>query len=150
LCKTSLDTSRRFRSPCQRPSRSGPSSASKTRSIDWVAENRPAMRRLFALLFGMLLGGALVFTAFRYHLVRAGEKEFLLVPKQQADLADAYVDVRGWDAAEWQKHPKLAEALTRYGRADLVKRPVDGWLQDLWRSWGTKVVPPSSPHGREP
>ena len=105
------------------------------------------MRRLFALLFGMLLGGALVFTAFRYYLVRAGEKEFLLVPKQQAELTDAYVDVRKWDAAEWQKHPKLAEALTRYGRPDLIKRPVDGWLEDLWRSLEGKVLSP--PDGQE-
>ena len=91
------------------------------------------MRRLIAIVFGMLLGGAIVFVAFKYHVVRAAEKEFLFVPKQQASLVDAYVDIRQWDATQWDKHPELVAALTRYGRPELVKRLDDGWLQGFLR-----------------
>ncbi len=93
------------------------------------------MSRLTAILLGMILGGAGVYVGFTYHVVRVGDKQFLFVPKLRAELKDVYVDVRQWDAAEWQKHPELAEALRRDGRADLVPQPARGWLRDWWNSW---------------
>ncbi len=107
------------------------------------------MRRLFALLFGMVLGGAAMYVGFKYHVVRVGEKKFLFVPKQQAELKDAYVDIRNWDSKEWKKHPELIEALRRYGRADLVKLPEPdfNWMEELWKKWWKSHYqdsPPSS------
>ncbi len=79
------------------------------------------MRRLAAVLFGMILGAGAVFTAFRYHVVRADEG-YLFVPRERAALADAYVDVRQWDARQWQEHTILAQDLTAHGRGDLIVR----------------------------
>lgn len=81
------------------------------------------MRRLTAVLFGVMLGAGGVFAAFRYHVVRA-EEGYLFIPRERAALTDSYVDVRDWDAGEWQAHDTLAQDLTAHGRGDLVVRPM--------------------------
>ncbi len=95
------------------------------------------MRCLFAVFFGTIFGGALVFVAFQYHVIREDD-DFLIVPKRQASLTDSYVDVRGWDADEWNSHPVLSKAVTDYGRSDLVKRTLTrGLFDNLFRSFDT-------------
>ena len=81
------------------------------------------MRRLFAMAFGMLLGAAAMFIAFKFHVVRIKD-DWVFVPKPSASLVDAYVDVREWDTAEWTKHAQLVKALVLTGRADLVRKSV--------------------------
>ena len=81
------------------------------------------MRRLFAMAFGVLLGAAAMFIAFKFHVVRTKD-DWVFVPKPSASLADAYVDVREWDTAEWTKHSQLVKALVLTGRADLVRKAV--------------------------
>jgi hypothetical protein len=87
------------------------------------------MRRILAMLFGVMLGGGLVFAAFEYHLVRA-DKTFHLVPKKQAGLVDAYVDIRDWSASQWKDHAVLAENLIADGHGDLVGGSIAGGLLD--------------------
>ena len=72
------------------------------------------MRRLTTLLFGMALGGGLVFSAHHYHLVRTG-KQFLLIPKIGVSLVDPYVDVRDWHLDDWEEHPELLAAMRDRG-----------------------------------
>lgn len=81
------------------------------------------MRRLFAMAFGMLLGAAAMFIAFKFHVIRTKD-DWVFVPKPSASLVDAYVDVREWDTAEWTKHTQLVKALVLTGRADLVRKSV--------------------------
>jgi len=90
------------------------------------------MRRLFAVFFGMVAGGLLVFLAFNFYFVRT-DQGWLYVQKDQTALADFYVDVRGWDIREWASHPKLAQALSEQGHGDVVKRQIvpEGILNDL-------------------
>ncbi len=87
------------------------------------------MRRLFTVLFGVVLGGGLVYVAFEYHLVRTDENMFL-VPKKHADLADPYVDIRDWSASQWKDHPVLAENLIADGHANLVGGSIAGGLME--------------------
>ncbi len=87
------------------------------------------MRRLFAVLFGVMLGGGLVYAAFEYHLVRT-EERFFVIPKKQAGLVDAYVDIRDWSASQWRDHPVLAENLIADGHGDLVTGSIAGGLFD--------------------
>ncbi|TXT36720.1 MAG: Uncharacterized protein FD138_901 [Planctomycetota bacterium] len=77
------------------------------------------MRRLFAMAFGMLLGAAAMFIAFKFHVVRTKD-DWVFVPKPSASLVDAYVDVREWDTGEW----------TMTGRADLVRKSVTTRFMD--------------------
>jgi hypothetical protein len=77
------------------------------------------MRRLTTLLFGIVLGGGLVFSAHHYHLVRTG-KQFLLIPKIEVSLVDPYVDVRDWHLDDWEEHPELLAAMKDQGHGDLL------------------------------
>lgn len=81
------------------------------------------MRRLFAMVFGALLGAAAMFVAFKFHVIRTKE-DWVFVPKPSAMLVDAYVDVREWTTAEWTRHPQLVKALVLTGRADLMRKAV--------------------------
>src|SRR5262245_29356123 len=102
------------------------------------------MRRLMALLTGIALGGATVYTAFQYHVVRT-DKNFVVVPKERSDWHQAYVDVRGWTFREWEQHPVLVKNLTAAGHADLVARSAAG---DLFRGlfdFGDRGKETSSP-----
>ena len=87
------------------------------------------MRRLFAMAFGVLLGAAAMFIAFKFHVVRTTD-DWVFVPKPSASLVDAYVDVREWDTAEWTKHTQLVKALVLTGRADLVRKSVTSRFMD--------------------
>ncbi len=90
------------------------------------------MRRLLALAFGVLLGAVAMFIAFRFHVVRTNDN-WVFVSKPQASLADAYVDVREWDSAEWMKHTALVKALVRTGQADLVRKSVTArWMDKVF------------------
>ncbi|GIT30206.1 MAG: hypothetical protein Ct9H300mP1_22520 [Planctomycetaceae bacterium] len=76
-------------------------------------------------LFGMAVGGGLVFSAHHYHLVRTGE-QFLLIPKIEVSLVDPYVDVRDWGLDDWEKHPQLLAAMKDHGHADLLPETRSG------------------------
>jgi hypothetical protein len=89
------------------------------------------MRRLFALLLGILFGGALMYTAFQFHIVRTGDK-LLLIKKRQTSLQDVYVDIRSWTFNEWKDHRPLADALVAAGHADLVRTPLNGGVREFF------------------
>ena len=91
------------------------------------------MRRLFAMVFGALLGAAAMFLAFKFHVIRTkddGIYGMVFIPKPAAVLVDAYVDVREWTTAEWAKHPELVKALILNGRTDLVRKSVTARWKD--------------------
>ena len=48
------------------------------------------MRRLFAMVFGALLGAAAMFMAFKFHVIRIKD-DVVFVPKPSAALVDAYL-----------------------------------------------------------
>ena len=77
------------------------------------------MRRLSLLIFGVLIGGGLVYSAFHYHVVRTSD-EWLVVKKRTVQIADFYADVRQWSFQEWRAHPDLMHALMEHGRSDLL------------------------------
>jgi hypothetical protein len=102
------------------------------------------MRRLMLCLFCFALGGAAMYTAFSYHLVRT-QDEFLFVPRLESGLGDAYCDIREWKLGEWRQHPGLIRALVDHGRGDLVVNP--GTLNpfgDMLRQFRNAVTPPDS------
>ena len=87
------------------------------------------MRRLFAMVFGALLGAAAMFMAFKFHVIRTSD-DWVFVPKPSAALVDAYVDVREWTPTEWGKHPQLVKALILNNRSDLVRKAVTSRWKD--------------------
>jgi len=70
-------------------------------------------------LIGAILGGALMYAALMYHVVRASDGLYL-VPKLEGGFAEIYVDIRGFTLADWQEHHTLGIALTRAGKEHLI------------------------------
>lgn len=83
------------------------------------------MGRLTAVIFGVILGGAAVYSAHEYHLVRA-RGEFLLVKKKAPTWKDVYVDVRHWSMQEWSTHRELAQNMAAAGHSKHILRGNDG------------------------
>ncbi|QDU38353.1 hypothetical protein Mal4_26800 [Maioricimonas rarisocia] len=76
--------------------------------------------RLKALVAGVAIGGASMFVAQQYHMVRYDDGVFFVKRTTTTDLKTAYVDVRKWGMSEWGQHPQVASALTRDGYGALV------------------------------
>ena len=77
------------------------------------------LSRLSWLISGMVLGAVLTLGAQRYHVVHTKDG-LTLVPKRNATLSDAYVDVRTWGVADWSKHPDLLWSLHSNNRTDIL------------------------------
>lgn len=93
------------------------------------------MRRIFTLCFGVVLGCGLMYMGFQYHLVRTSD-EYLLVPKKQTALRDAYVDVRGWTHNDWKEHQELVRDLSAAGHGRIVSSSVaEDFIHDILGSF---------------
>lgn len=86
------------------------------------------MRRLPTFIFGMVAGGLLIFAALNYHLINANDGMHL-VPKVDATLAGAYVDVRNFGPRDWAQHPEVAMALFKADRGDLLEAAAGNSLE---------------------
>ena len=78
------------------------------------------MRRLPTFIFGMIVGGLLIYGGLHYHVINT-PSGLHLVPKVNSTLAETYVDVRGWGVAEWMQHKDIAAALLAADRQDLMQ-----------------------------
>ena len=78
------------------------------------------MKRLMTFLCGMIAGAVLLLGALKYHVIRANDG-LHLVPKLDAKLAAAYVDIRSFTLADWAQHPDLAAALIDDDQHELVE-----------------------------
>ncbi|HEX6962206.1 MAG TPA: hypothetical protein VF175_10090 [Lacipirellula sp.] len=87
------------------------------------------MRRLSTFIFGMVAGGLLIYVVLNFHVVQARDGMHL-VPKVDAKLAGAYVDIRNFTPADWQQHPEVAMAIFRAERGDLLESAASDALQN--------------------
>ncbi|HEY4313660.1 MAG TPA: hypothetical protein VGN12_29680 [Pirellulales bacterium] len=91
------------------------------------------MRTLSTFVFGIIVGGALVFFGQRYHLLRT-DRGFETVPKLSSGFNDTYVDVRMFQSADWERHKELAAAIVHAKREDLLgTTPSDQTRQGVGR-----------------
>ena len=85
------------------------------------------MRRLFAMILGVLIGGGGFYGAHQYHVVRSHDN-FLFVRKQRPAFDDAYVDIRKWTPRDWNEHRQLAQNMTASGHGQIVNRGGGGGI----------------------
>jgi hypothetical protein len=86
------------------------------------------MRRLPTFIFGMVVGGLLIYGGLNYHIINT-PSGLHLVPKVNSTLAETYVDVRGWGVAEWMQHKDVAAALLAADRQDLMQSAAEDSLR---------------------
>ena len=86
------------------------------------------MGRIQSFLFGALVGGLLMFSSLKYHIIRA-EDGVHFVPKLEANFSDIYVDIREFHLADWRKRRALAMALMKADKSELVQDSALGSLE---------------------
>lgn len=86
------------------------------------------MRRLPTFIFGMVVGGLLIYGGLNYHIINT-PSGLHLVPKVNSTLAETYVDIRGWGVAEWMQHKDVAAALLAADRQDLMQSAAEDSLR---------------------
>ncbi|MCL4203071.1 MAG: hypothetical protein KJ000_11265 [Pirellulaceae bacterium] len=94
------------------------------------------MGRLGAFVWGVVIGGALVYGAMSYHVINT-QDGLKVVPKVTAGFADTYVDIRGFGLDDWTRHRALAMALIKADKAELMgetaslplRETLEGWLK---------------------
>lgn len=77
------------------------------------------MKRANGFVTGMVVGALVMYMAMTYHLVRAPDG-LHLVPKLRPGLAEVYVDIRSFEARDWNAHRNLAVALVKADKEDLI------------------------------
>lgn len=78
------------------------------------------MQRIGPFLAGFIVGALAVFVGLKYHVVRAPDGVHL-VPKQEANFSDAYVDIRSFSMQDWDNHRSLAMAIMQADKTHLLK-----------------------------
>lgn len=73
-----------------------------------------------AFLFGLTAGTGLGYFAMNYHVVYGPDGPVVVSRIQQPPIRSAYVDVRNWSAAMWQRYPDVTAALVKAGKGDLI------------------------------
>lgn len=92
------------------------------------------MRRIWTFISGIMVGGALIYGAMNFHLVRARDG-LHVVPKINAQLALTYADIREFTVADWAKNAELAAALMNANRRDLVDNAIGGSVDNTLDNW---------------
>lgn len=78
------------------------------------------MRRISTFVFGMMIGAAVLYAALHFHVVRADDG-FHMVAKVESTLASTYVDIREFTVGDWTNHQRLAAALLRAEKQELMR-----------------------------
>ena len=73
-----------------------------------------------AFLFGLTAGTGLGYFAMNYHVVYAPEGLVVVSRIQQPPVRSAYVDVRNWSSAMWERYPDVTAALVKAGKGDVI------------------------------
>lgn len=94
------------------------------------------MRKLIGTVFFFGLGMVAMWLAMNFHFVKT-DSDWFVVGKQDVRFADCYVDIREWDATEWDRHPNLQESLVKAGRGELIPAyETEEFLRDTIRRIG--------------
>lgn len=92
------------------------------------------MGRLWSFVWGVVIGGALVYGAMSYHVVNT-QDGLHFVPKVTAGFVDTYVDIRGFGLDDWTRHRALAMALIKAEKAELMGDTASMPLRDTLEGW---------------
>jgi hypothetical protein len=80
------------------------------------------MNQMSSFLIGIVVGAAALFGAMHYHVVHSSDG-FHVIARTAPKLANPYVDVRKFTAADWQKNHELAMASLRANKGKMVQEP---------------------------
>ena len=70
-------------------------------------------------LLGIVIGWITLSGVYQFHLVR-NDDGFMIVPKNEASVAESYADIRDWGPLDWTEHPILVQSMIEQGHKDLI------------------------------
>lgn len=85
------------------------------------------MRRIMLFFSGAVFGGALIYFAMIFHVIRSREG-FDLVPKVHPQLTTTYADIREFQVSDWADNAEIAAALVQANRKDLLDNALNDTL----------------------
>lgn len=96
------------------------------------------MNKFSALIFGILIGAALMFVGLKYSVVRANNG-FHLIAKSAAKLNTAYIDIREYTAADWKDRIDLATDIANSKNTELqeevTRSAMNNSLDSIFDQW---------------
>jgi hypothetical protein len=87
------------------------------------------MSRVGALVLGILVGAAGVYTSLHYHVLRTDEG-YEFIPKSSTTFSQTYVDTRQFGVSDWMEHKELAQAVMSAKKEHLFKDAAIGNLEE--------------------
>jgi hypothetical protein len=87
------------------------------------------MGRLSFMFLGIVVGGAAIYGAFSFHIVKS-DSGLTLVPKRSASLSDTYVDIRSYNMSDWAAHPALSADIVAAEKQQLMNGSAQGQIQN--------------------
>ncbi len=90
------------------------------------------MKRANGFLAGLVVGAMGMYGAMTHHVVRAVDG-WHWVPKSPPCLSQTYVDIREFQARDWNEHRSLAAALVKADKANLISSSSLRGLQNSTR-----------------
>ncbi|MCH2596585.1 MAG: hypothetical protein MKZ95_12390 [Pirellulales bacterium] len=87
------------------------------------------MRRIITFLFGMIVGGILLYGALNYHILRAKDG-FHLIPKTSARLGSTYVDIRNFTVTDMANHADIVEVIILSDKKELMRDATSGAIEN--------------------
>jgi hypothetical protein len=90
------------------------------------------VKRANGFLTGVVVGAIGMYGAMTYHVVRAPDG-WHFVPKFSPSLSQTYVDIREFEARDWNEHRNLAVALVKADKEHLIGSSSLTGLQDAAR-----------------
>ncbi|MGD9646404.1 MAG: hypothetical protein AB7U73_11885 [Pirellulales bacterium] len=87
------------------------------------------MGRAGTFVMGFVVGGAVVFTTLKYHIVNTNQG-FELVPKLTSGFSESYVDVRQFTPSDWNEHKSLVTAIVKADKSYILGDSTADHLRD--------------------
>lgn len=78
------------------------------------------MKRISTFIFGMIVGGILLYVVLFYHVIRA-EDGLHFIPKVSAQFGSTYLDIRDLTLADLRDNAAVVEAIFRADKQHILK-----------------------------
>jgi hypothetical protein len=86
------------------------------------------MSRLGTFIFGIVVGGGLIYGALTHHLLHTSSG-WELVPKASTTFDDSYLDVRNFTLTDWAEHRELVAAIVAAKKEHILGESAEAGIE---------------------
>jgi len=97
------------------------------------------IKKIVGTVFLLLVGAGLMYYCLANHFVKT-DTGTLRVPKAALTLSDTWVDIREWEAKDFNENREVTKALVDNGHGDLVVQSAAGGVLDWLKGKANEVL----------